>query len=412
MRICHIITRLIIGGAQENTILTCEGLHDRGHDVLLLAGPDTGPEGSLWERAEAYGYRTGSIPSMHRAVRPICEWRAVRQLRRALADFKPDVVHTHSSKAGILGRHAAQTLKRQASRHLKGQGAAGFSLRDASSANPAPGIKIVHTIHGMSFNRAQSALVRNFYRRLERLAARHTDRIVTVADAMTEQSVAAGIGPREKFVTVYSGVQTEWFTPDPKKRRAARKQWDVDDDHVVVGTVARLFRNKGYEQLIPALAKVAAENDRLRFVWIGDGADRSRYLDELTRRGIRDRVTLTGLVPPAEVADLVQGFDLLVHCSQWEGLPRSVVQALLLEVPAISFDIDGAPEVVLDGQTGRLVPLNDVPALADAVLQLADDPEIRARMGQAGRQHCLTRFSHHHMVDQLERLYRELLETA
>ncbi len=402
MRICHVITRLIIGGAQENTLLTCEGLHDRGHHLLLLAGPDTGPEGSLWDRANSYAYHTKLIPSMHRAVRPLKELHALRELRRAYAEFKPDIIHTHSSKAGILGRLAAKSL---------------------------PHCKIVHTIHGMSFNRTQPAIIREFYRLLERRAAKFTHKLVCVADAMIEQSLAGartagwtgcaggwtrfagGIAPRDKFITVYSGVQTEWFTPDPQKRQAARRCWGLADSHIVVGAVARLFRNKGYEQLIPALAKAAAQNDRLRFVWIGDGDHRGRYLDELARLGISDRVTLTGLLPPKQVADHMQGFDMLVHCSQWEGLPRTVVQALLLEIPAISFDIDGAPEVVIDRHTGRLLRLNDVALLSDAILQLAADPQTRAAMGRTGRQRCLNMFDHRRMVDHLERLYTELLNT-
>ncbi len=385
MRICHVITRLIIGGAQENTLLTCEGLHDRGHDVLLLAGPDTGPEGSLRDRATRYGYRTAAIDSMHRAIRPWSEWRAARELRRAYDKFNPDIIHTHSSKAGILGRFAARSL---------------------------PNCAIVHTIHGMCFNRTQPAWVRRIYAGLEQHAAGYTSRIVSVADAITDQAVAAGIAPRDRFTTIHSGMQTEWFTPDEDKRRAARQKWRAHDEHIVVGTVARLFRNKGYEQLIPAMAHAAAKDERLRFVWIGDGADRHSYLHQLSREGIRDRVTLTGLLPPDEVADSMQGFDMLVHCSQWEGLPRTVVQALLLEIPAVSFDIDGAPEVVIDGETGKLVPLNDIPALSAAMLHLASNPQDGRSMGRAGRERCLSMFNHHHMVDQLESLYSDLLDSS
>ena len=381
MRICHVITRLIIGGAQENTLLTCEGLHDRGHEVLLLAGPDAGPEGSLWDRAGSYGYRSKLIPSMHRAINPFAELRALGELRRAYAELRPDVVHTHSSKAGVLGRFAAKSL---------------------------PDCKIVHTIHGLSFNRTQPRIVRHFYRLLEQQAAGYTDCLISVAEAMTAQSAAAGVASLDKFATVYSGMETAWFAPDPQKRRAVRHGWGVTEGHVVVGTVARMFRNKGYEQLIPALARAATRDDRLRFVWIGDGAFRGRYQAELSRRAIVDRVNLSGLLPPHEVADQMQGFDILLHCSQWEGLPRTVVQALLLEVPAISFDIDGAPEVLTDGGTGRLIPLNDIDALSQAILQLADNPQQRAVMGRAGRVRCLDMFDHKRMIGRLEELYRSL----
>lgn len=383
MRICHVITRLIIGGAQENTLLSCEGLHDRGHEVLLLAGPDSGPEGSLWDRANGYGYQTELLSSLHRAVRPICEVRALLQLRRAYAGFAPDIIHTHSSKAGILGRLAS----------------GGFA-----------GAKVVHTIHGMSFNRTQSWCAWRFYRLLERRAARRTDKIISVADAMTTQAVEAGVAQRHKFETVYSAMQTEWFKPRADQRVRVRKNWGVEERHVVVGTVARLFRNKGYEQLIPAMVRAIRDHDELRFVWVGDGANRDQYVHKLEALGIRDRVILTGLLPPRDVATVMQGFDILAHCSQWEGLPRAVSQAQLLEVPVVCFDNDGAPEVVEDKATGMLVSFNDIEGLADAVAELAGHPEDRRRMGRAGRRRCLQMFDHVRMVDQLERIYAELTQ--
>jgi glycosyltransferase involved in cell wall biosynthesis len=382
LNVCHIITRLIIGGAQENTLLSCEGLHGRGHDVTLITGPDAGPEGSLLERARGGGYRVEVVGSLRRAVRPLEDWRARRDLYRLLRSNRPDVVHTHSSKAGVLGRMAA---------------------RDAGI--PA----IVHTIHGMSFNRTQAGPIRWLYRNLERFCARFTGRIISVADAMTAQAVAAGIAPAEKFTTVYSGMRTDLFSPELYDRQAVRAAWGVREDEVVIGTVARLFANKGYEQLIPAMAVAVQACPKLRFVWVGDGAGREAYERRLEAEGIRERVHLTGLIPPDEVPRVLSGFDVLAHASQWEGLPRAAVQALLMRVPVISFAIDGAPEVVLPGQTGELVPLNDIGGLADAMIRLGANADTRARLGTAGRTLCLERFDHRNMVSQLEQIYRELL---
>lgn len=383
VHICHIITRLIVGGAQENTLLTCRGLHERGYRVTLITGPDAGPEGQLLDEARADGYDVIVLPSLRRAIHPLSDWRAYQDLIGLLQKLQPDVVHTHSSKAGILGRWAA--------RHAGG-----------------PPV-IVHTIHGMSFNRTQSWMTQALYRFLERRTARVTDCLITVADAMIDQAVDAGLAPREKFRTVYSGMQTDWFSPALYDRRAIRGNWAFTDEHVVVGAIARLFRNKGYEPLIPAMAAAAEREPGLRFVWVGDGAQRAEYEEELKFRGLRDKTHLTGLVDPNEVARMAAGMDVLVHASQWEGLPRAAVQALLMEVPVISFDIDGAPEVVIPGQTGVLVPLNDVDALADAMVELAADPDRRRRFGQAGRQTCLQHFDWRHMVDQLERTYLDLL---
>ncbi len=381
MNICHVITRMIIGGAQENTHLSCVGLHDRGHHVTLVTGPESGPEGSLLETARAGGYDVRVVPSLRRAVRPMLDRQARGELATVFRELRPQVVHTHSSKAGVIGRLAARD--------------AGVPL-------------IVHTIHGMSFNRTQRWAVRALYRLLERYCARFTDHIVTVADGLRDQAVIAGLAGPEKFTTIYSGMRTDWFTPDQASRIATRQAWGVEDADVVVGTVARLFRNKGYEQLIPAMAEAARQNPRLRFVWVGDGAQRAEYEARLERLGMRSRVYLTGLIPPSAVAQVLGGIDLLVHASQWEGLPRAAVQSLLMERPVVSFDIDGAPEVVLPGQTGLLVELNDTAGLTAAMLRLAGAADERERMGKAGRELCLARFDYRRMVDELEALYERL----
>lgn len=381
MHVCHVITRLIVGGAQENTLLTCEGLHRRGHRVTLIAGPTRGPEGSLVERARHGGFSYIEIPELIRAVNPWYDARAQRYLAMEFDRLRPDIVHTHSSKAGILGR---------------------FAARDARMP------VVVHTVHGMSFNRTQPWAIRRLYAWLEKLAARRCHAVVTVADALIEQMVAANVCRREKMQTIYSGMDVEPFDPTRYDRAAVRAAWGVAEDAIVVGTVARLFRNKGYEQLIPIMAAAAAREPRLRFVWIGDGAQRGDYDAELVRRSLRERTTLVGLVAPEQIPAMLAGCDIVAHTSQWEGLPRVAVQALLMRIPVVAFAIDGTPEVVLDGRTGRCVSLNDEPAFVAALLALAGDAELRSRLGAAGREHCLPRFDDRVMVDQLEELYIRL----
>ncbi len=382
MKICHIITRLIVGGAQENTVLSCAGLAAAGHEVTLVAGPETGPEGSLWDVAAESGAELVRLDSLRRSPSPRLDLRCLKELTVLLRDGDFDVLHTHSSKAGILGRRAGRR--------------AGVPV-------------VVHTIHGMSFNRTQPFPVRWFYRRLERWAARYTDVFVSVADAMTDQAVAAKLAPRDRFTTIYSGIRTDRYEPSEAARFRARERFGVEPHHIVAGTVARLFRNKGYEELIAAMPQIAARAPLVRFVWVGDGAQRDEYLARVAAAGLRDRVHLTGLVEPDEVPGLIAGFDLLVHASRWEGLPRALVQGLLMEVPGVSFDNDGAPEVIINNETGLLVPFGDVSALADAVVHLAESPTLRRNLGLAGRTRCLDRFSAERMVKDLERLYQRLL---
>jgi glycosyltransferase involved in cell wall biosynthesis len=382
MRIAHIITRLIVGGAQENTLLTCEGLHRRGHDVMLITGPQTGPEGSLLGEACACGYEVIVLHSLVREVNPIKDWKCLDRLRALLARHRPTIVHTHSSKAGVLGRVAARDV-----------------------GTPC----IVHTIHGMSFNRTQSWLQRKLFQGVEQHCATFTDHTITVADAMTEQAVAAGLGPREKFTTVYSGIRTEWFDPARVDGRQIRAKWGFGPSDIVVGKIARMFDGKGYEHLIPAMVEAVGREPRLRFVWIGDGPGRSVYENRLRFHGIRDRVQLVGLIRPNDIPRAIAGMDILVHTSEWEGLARTLVQALLMEKPVISFALDGAPEVVLPEKTGELIAYPDRHTLADAMVRLAGDAELRQHYGHAGRQLCLRRFDHRRMVDQIVEVYQRLI---
>jgi glycosyltransferase involved in cell wall biosynthesis len=382
MHICHIITRLIIGGAQENTLLTCEGLHERGYQVTLMAGPTRGPEGSLVERARRGGYRYVEVPEMIRAINPWMDHAALRAMRYELSKLRPDVVHTHSSKAGIIGR---------------------FAARDARVP------RIFHTIHGMSFNRTQPWLIQRLYAWMERRCARFTDRIITVADAMIDQSVAARVCARDKMITIYSGIEIKSFDPERYDRAAIRRELGFEPEHIVVATVARLFRKKGYEQLLPIMAEAAANNPAMRFLWVGDGAQRGEYEAELRRLNLHERTRLVGLVPPEAVAKHLAAADLAAHTSQWEGLPRVAVQALLMRVPVVAFAIDGTPEIVRSGETGECVPLGAQAEFVESLLKLAANPTLRDRYGAAGRALCAEQFDHERMIDRIEGVYRGAL---
>jgi len=185
MKIVHIITRLILGGAQENTLITCKGLAARGHDVTLITGPALGPEGELFEQTKNQKYKTTVVDSLRRQINPIYDIPAYKQIKKILSEIKPDIVHTHSAKAGILGRFAAYSLKNRP--------------------------KIVHSVHGLSFHEYQNHLLNKFYIAAERAAAKKTDAFICVADAMTGKSLAAGIGKAEQYTTAYSAIEEETF---------------------------------------------------------------------------------------------------------------------------------------------------------------------------------------------------------
>lgn len=379
MRIVHIITRLIVGGAQENTLLSCEGQHDRGHEVTLITGPPQGPEGSLLERAHGYGYRVEVYDQMRRAILPRRDWHTYRHLIGRLKEIQPNVVHTHSSKAGIIGRWAAHK--------------AGMPF-------------IVHTIHGLAFTASTSRLANAFYEMLERRTAPMTHKIVCVADAMREQSLAAKIGTAEQYVTIYSGMDTSPFLNPPAPRAQVRRELGLNEEHVAVGTIARLFHLKGHEDLLDLAPDLCNRFPNLRFLWVGDGLLRAGFEKRIAEMDLKDRFILTGLVPPSRIPQLVNAMDIVVHPSRREGLARALPQGSLAGCPVVTYDVDGNREALIDGQTGLLLPAFDKKKLGEAIARLMSDALLRQQMGVAGREFALKRFDAKVMVDALEELYR------
>ncbi len=383
MRRAHIITRLILGGAQENTVFTCEDLmRTYGDDVLLVTGPPLGPEGSLVDRARASGIPMEVVPQLRRAIHPWRDLVSYFRLKRVLRDFGPEVVHTHSAKGGFLGRAAAR--------------AAGV---------PA----IIHGVHGAPFHPYQGALARGLFRACERWAAARCDAFVSVADAMTDLMVNAGVAPREKFTTVYSGMEVEPFLHADRQREPSRRQLGYRPEHVVVGKVARLFRLKGHEYLIQAARRVVEAVPQVRFLLVGDGILTDKCLGQIRERGLEDYFQLTGLVPPSRIPELVAAMDVVVHTSLREGLARVLPQGLIAGKPVVSYDVDGAREVVIPGQTGFLLPPKSIDALADAIIQLARDQQLRGRLGSEGRRRFTDVFRHEEMTRQLRALYQHIL---
>jgi len=379
VRICHVITRLILGGAQENTILTCEGLRAAGHQVALITGPALGPEGELMSRAQAGGYEVVVLDALRRQINPWCDWSAYRQLRGQLLRLRPTIVHTHSSKAGILARRAAAKIG---------------------------GMKIVHTVHGLPFHRYQSWWLNRLYIALEHRAASRSDAIVSVADAMTAQALAAGVGRPDQYTTIYSGMETAPFLNRPAEAGELRRAMGLREGDILVTQVSRLAELKGHEFILAAAAQIADE--RIHFCFVGDGRLRRRIEAQIGLMGMSNRFHLTGLLSPAEIPAVMHASDIVVHCSLREGLARALPQAMLAGRPVISFDIDGAGEVVT-AETGILLPPKDVLGLKLAIETLAESAELRARLGQAGRRLCRQMFDHNRMVEQIEQLYRRIM---
>ncbi len=383
MRVLHLITRLILGGAQENTVLCCEDLLRRyGDEVLLVTGPPLGPEGSLLERARAGGVPLEIIPQLRRPIHPWRDAASYWQIKDAIRRFRPNVVHTHSAKAGLLGRAAAWSLRVPA---------------------------VVHTVHGAPFHPWQGRGARWLFRACERWAARRCHALVSVADAMTELMVAAGVAPREKFTTIYSGMEVEPFLRSAEHRQRVRSELGYGPEHVVVAKIARLFKLKGHDDVIQAAQSVVAAQPSVRFLLVGDGVLRSRLERQIAAAGLAGHFRFTGLVLPERIPELLAASDIVVHASLREGLARVLPQALIAGKPVVSYDVDGAREVVIPGATGFLVPPREVKGLAAALKRLVADATLRDRLGLEGRRRFTDVFRHERMTEQLRHLYQNLL---
>ncbi len=381
MRVTHIITRLIVGGAQENTITSALGLYNRPEwRVDLVSGPSVGTEGSLEASLRSKPGLLTILPELVRPVAPLTDLRALRRLTALLRDWRPDVVHTHSGKAGILGRLAAHR--------------AGVPV-------------IIHTIHGPSFGPFQGPFANFTFRTAERFVARITTHFVVVAEAMTRQYLAAGIGNPDKFTRIFSGFDLDPYLQAPRDPVLAATL-GLEAGDFVVGKIARLFDLKGHEELIAIAPELIREVPRARFLLIGDGPWRQRFEAQIHAMGLGESFIFAGLIPPAEVARHVGLMDVLVHLSRREGLPRAIPQAMAGGKPVIAYDCDGAGEVCIDGETGFLLQPGDRSGLKDRLVQLFRDSFLRERLGGCGREFVRSRFPADRMVRDLEALYRRL----
>ena len=391
MKIVHIITRLILGGAQENTLITCKLLAERGHDVTLITGPALGPEGELLDQTKNQKYKVIVIDELRRAIEPIKDFISYKKIKRCLKAIQPDIVHTHSAKAGVLGRFAGYSLKNEWKQNL-----------------PA----VIHTIHGLAFHPYQSKLLNKFYIAIEKSAAKRTDFFISVADAMTEQALAVGIGRPEQYITAYSAIEEDDFLkPIPQESiKEFRLKYEIPEESIVLITIARLFMLKGHDYIIESAQQLSKQYENAVWLFVGDGNLTDYYKQQVHQIGLADKIKFTGLLPPSRIPLAIQSSDILVHCSLREGLARTLPQAMLCGKPAISFDVDGAREVV-NKNTGRFIEPKNVEQLTEACAELIKDKDLREMLGRTGRESVKEKFAPETMVDTIEAVYRKLIQT-
>jgi glycosyltransferase involved in cell wall biosynthesis len=380
IRVLHPITRLIVGGAQENTMFTAAMLDKNRFQAEILSGPQTGSEGSLIEEVRQRGIPLTIFPDLLRQVSPLHDLRALRQMAARMRAERYSIVHTHSSKAGILGRIAARL--------------AGVPV-------------IIHTVHGWSFHDYMSPAVRWTYILLERLTARFSQALIVVAERDIHKGLQAGIGKKEQYHLIRSAIPLDEFDPSKIDRQAVRRELGLPPDCVVIGNVGRFSAQKNPLDWVRVAGEVGRSRPEVRFLLVGDGPLRGEVEAGLAQEGLSARSVLTGL--RRDVPRMMAAMDIFLLTSLWEGLPRVLPQAMAMGLPVIANQADGTLEAIQPGLTGYLCEAGQITKMAQHCIDLVDQPTQRQAMGECGQAFAAQEFDLHRMIAQIEALYTNLL---
>ncbi len=389
IKVIHIITRLDKGGSAENTLLTAGGLDKQIYDVLLVKGlsNESGmaeDEASAVEKsikeAEICGVRILTIPGLVRRLSPMNDIKTFFALIKIMRHEYPHIVHTHTSKAGILGRWAAFF--------------AGVPI-------------IIHTPHGHVFWGYFGGLKTAFYIILEKITAFITDKIIALTEQEKNDHLHFRIASGDKFSVVHSGIKLDRFSNLSVDPAAMRRKLGIFEGDLVVGTVGRLTAVKGHKYLIEAAGNILDARPNTTFVFLGDGELSEDLKKMASRFGLEKKVKFLGWRP--DVAEMMSAFDLFVLPSINEGMGRVLVEAMALGKPIVASDIGGIPDLVVHGINGFLVPPGDVGSLSATIINLIERPDKMREMGDNGKKRAPD-FSADAMVKKIDKLYEEMLE--
>lgn len=369
-RVFHVITKLELGGAQKVTLMTLERLSRDRYDVALV----THPEGLLVNWANRIpGLKIFWMPSMVREVRPLRDLVTLIELWKLFRKERPEIVHTHSSKAGILGRWAAWL--------------AGVPF-------------IFHTAHGFGFNDFQRPIVRNIYIWLEKMTGWISTRLVVVSYANAEKGEKYGVFKRGDWLLCRDAISVSEFLQEPNRD---------NPENITVGMVACFKPQKSPVDFVDVAAEVLKQSPHVRFVMAGDGELRPQIEARIRERGIGERITLLGWKNENEMPEVYRNLDIVVLTSLWEGLPCVFSEAMASELPIVATNVDGAREAIIHDDNGFLHEPHDIHGMAQSVLKLVESAELRRTMGRRGKSRVME-FDIGTSVSNLETAYRECLK--
>ena len=380
-KVLHIITRLDKGGSAENTFLTVKGLDKEKYDVTLMSGPVEDASQERRTQVEEYGIRYIHLPVLVRNIHMVYDLIALFKIYRFLAKEKFDVVHTHTSKAGLLGRFAAKL--------------AGTPL-------------VVHTPHGHIFYGYFRRLKTKMFIRLEKIASRMTNKIVALTDREKSDYITHKIVREGKCIVIHSGIELDRYRElTIEEKNKLKKEIGIPEDAMVVGTAGRLISVKGPEFMIKASQHISLESPETYLVFAGDGPLKEDLQTLAKETGTDKNIIFLGWRD--DVPRILSVFDIFLLPSLNEGMGRVLAEAMALGKPIVASNVGGIPDLVIHGKNGYLVPPQNPEELAKYTQLLLEDKDKREKMGRAGKE-MASGFTHEAMVQKIARLYEELMK--
>jgi len=378
VRILHIHTLPVISGSGINTFLTMRGMKGNRYEPVLACAPG----GALIDLVQRHGMEVKTFPSLVQPLHPLKDFQAILDLTGHLMTKRYQVVHTHNSKAGFIGRLAAKLARVPV---------------------------IVHTVHGFAFHGQEPPWRRSLFRSLERLASHWCDQMIFISQPLIDWAVSEGIGCTGKMATIYSGIEMERFHPvSVQEKHRLRAKWGLHEGDAVIGMVSKLWEGKGHAFLLRAFKEIKEEKPQAKLVIVGEGYLMESLKTLASRMELSEAVIFTGFLE--DVPQIIATFDLAVLPSYFEGMGRVLLEAMAMEKPVVGTRVGGIPDLIEEGLNGYLVSPGNEKELAGAVLKILNDQDLALKMGQAGRKKMTERFSAESMVRSIEEVYIELLK--
>jgi glycosyltransferase involved in cell wall biosynthesis len=378
VRILHIHTLPVISGSGINTFLTMRGMKGNRYESVLACAPG----GALIDLVQRHGMEVKTFPSLVQPLQPLKDFKAILDLTGHLMTKHYQVVHTHNSKAGFIGRLSAKLARVPV---------------------------IVHTVHGFAFHEQEPPWRRSLFRNLERLASHWCDQMIFISQPLVDWAVKEGISCTRKMARIYSGIEMDRFHPvSIEEKNRLKAKWGLEEQDAVIGMVSKLWEGKGHAFLIRAFKEIKKEKPQARLVIVGEGYLMESLKTLVSQMELSDTVIFTGFIE--DVPKIIATFDVAVLPSYFEGMGRVLLEAMAMEKPVVGTRVGGIPDLIEEGLNGYLVSPGNEKELASAILKTLSDKDLALKMGRAGRKKMTDRFSAESMVRSIEGVYSELLK--